>query len=209
MSDGVDEVVRGFAPRLLVWFAGMGATICPGSTGTTPYRVWVSEVMLQQTQVATVIPYYRAVHGEVSGRDVPGGGARGRSAASVDGLGLLRAGAQSACRANVVVADYSGEFPQTLDAMMSLPGIGRSTAGAIFSVVARRASSHPGRECEARARTHVRHRGDPSSNAALESLVVVGGPCTPQHEVGAYTQAIMDLGATVCTRSRPAVTPAR
>ena len=206
MSDGVDEVVRGFAPRLLRWFAVHGRHDLPWQRDMTPYRVWVSEVMLQQPQVATVIPYYERFMARFP--DVTS-----LAAAPVDevlhlwtGLGYYaRARNLHAC-AKVVVADYSGEFPQTLDAMMSLPGIGRSTAGAILSIAA--GLRHPildGNVKRVLARMFG-IAGDPSSNAVLESLWSLADRCTPQHEVGAYTQAIMDLGATVCTRSRPACT---
>jgi len=206
LSDGADEVARGFAPRLLRWFALHGRHDLPWQGDMTVYRVWVSEVMLQQTQVATVIPYYERFMARFP--DVTS-----LAAAPLDevlhlwtGLGYYaRARNLHAC-AKLVVAEYSGDFPLTLEAMMSLPGIGRSTAGAILSIAC--GLRHPildGNVKRVLARMFG-VAGDPSSKAVLESLWSLADRCTPQHEVGAYTQAIMDLGATLCTRSRPACT---
>jgi A/G-specific adenine glycosylase len=108
--------------------------------------------------------------------------------------------------AQVVVAQFKGEFPKELDGMMSLPGIGRSTAGAILSIAS--GLRHPILDGNVK---RVLSRvfgiaGDPSSSAVIESLWTLADACTPEVEVGNYTQAIMDLGATLCTRSRPACT---
>jgi A/G-specific adenine glycosylase len=195
-----------FAPALLAWFARHGRHDLPWQRDRTPYRVWVSEVMLQQTQVATVIPYYQrfmARFPEV----------QSLAAAPLDevlhlwtGLGYYaRARNLHAC-AQTVVEKFSGEFPRDLPGMMSLPGIGRSTAGAILSIAC--GVRHPILDGNVK---RVLSRvfgvaGDPSSSAVLESLWTLADACTPEDEVGDYTQAIMDLGATLCTRSRPACT---
>ena len=195
-----------FAPALLRWFALHGRHDLPWQEELSPYRVWVSEVMLQQTQVVTVIPYYRRFMARFPN-------VASLATAPLDevlhlwtGLGYYaRARNLQAC-AQIVVEKFGGEFPKDLEGMMSLPGIGRSTAGAILSIAS--GLRHPIMDGNVK---RVLSRvfsidGDPSSKAVLLSLWSLAEACTPNENVGAYTQAIMDLGATVCTRSRPACT---
>jgi A/G-specific adenine glycosylase len=195
-----------FAQRLLDWFALHGRHTLPWQSNPTPYRVWVSEVMLQQTQVATVIPYYARFMARFP--DVAS-----LASAPLDevlhlwtGLGYYaRARNLQAC-AQVLVARYGAEFPQTLDAMMDLPGIGRSTAAAILALSGgQRQPILDGNAKRVLARVFG-IAGDPTSSAVLAALWAQADACTPAQAVAAYTQAIMDLGATVCTRSTPACT---
>jgi A/G-specific adenine glycosylase len=194
-----------FAKRLLDWFAIHGRHTLPWQFDPTPYRVWISEVMLQQTQVATVIPYYMRFLARFP--DV-----QSLASAPLDevlhlwtGLGYYaRARNLQACAQ--VLARQHGEFPQSLEDVMQLPGIGRSTAGAILAIS--RAQRHPildGNVKRVLARVYG-ISGDPGSSAVLSALWQQSDACTPTVNVAAYTQAIMDLGATVCTRARPACT---
>jgi A/G-specific adenine glycosylase len=195
-----------FAARLLAWFGVHGRHTLPWQANPTPYRVWVSEIMLQQTQVATVIPYYERFMARFP--DV------GSLAASpLDevlhlwmGLGYYaRARNLRAC-AQVLTAEHNGEFPQTIEAVMALPGIGRSTAGAILALS--RGERHPildGNVKRVLARVFG-ISGDPVSPKVVATLWARANACTPTSSVAAYTQAIMDLGATLCTRARPACT---
>jgi A/G-specific adenine glycosylase len=195
-----------FAQRLLEWFAIHGRHALPWQANPTPYRVWISEIMLQQTQVATVIPYYARFMARFP--DV-----RSLAAASLDevlhlwtGLGYYaRARNLHAC-ARALVEHHDGDFPQDLDEVMQLPGIGRSTAGAVLAIS--RGQRHPILDGNVK---RVLSRvfgvaGDPGANAVLAELWKLSDACTPADEVAAYTQAVMDLGATVCTRARPACT---
>jgi len=195
-----------FAPRLLKWFEIHGRHSLPWQSNTTPYRVWISEVMLQQTQVMTVIPYYERFM-----RQFPD--VRSLAAAPLDevlhlwtGLGYYaRARNLQAC-AQMIVAEHGGELPVTLEAMTALPGIGRSTGGAILAIS--RGQRHPildGNVKRVLARVFGL-AGDPSSSAVLAKMWDQAEACTPTDNVGDYTQGIMDLGATLCTRSRPACT---
>jgi A/G-specific adenine glycosylase len=195
-----------FAQRLLTWFNVHGRHALPWQINPTPYRVWISEVMLQQTQVATVIPYYvrfmaRFAH------------VHALAAAPLDevlhlwtGLGYYaRARNLQAC-AKALMADHGGDFPIRLEEVMALPGIGRSTAGAILALS--RGQRHPILDGNAK-RVLARAfgiAGDPGSKTVLTALWRQAEACTPNQDVAAYTQAIMDLGATVCTRARPACT---
>jgi A/G-specific adenine glycosylase len=195
-----------FSARLLDWFAHHGRHHLPWQINRSPYRVWVSEVMLQQTQVATVIPYYERFM-----RRFPD--VASLAAAPLDevlhlwtGLGYYaRARNLQAC-AQVLVADCEAELPRDMAALTALPGIGRSTAGAILALSCDQ--RHPildGNVKRVLARVFG-IAGDPSSRAVIDVLWARSEACTPSVEVRAYTQAIMDLGATVCTRSRPACT---
>jgi A/G-specific adenine glycosylase len=195
-----------FAARLLAWYAVHGRRGLPWQLNPTPYRVWVSEVMLQQTQVATVIPYYARFMGRFP--DI-----ESLAAAELDevlhlwtGLGYYaRARNLKAC-ANRVMVQYDGVFPSQLEQMTALPGIGRSTAGAILALSRNeRHSILDGNVKRVLARTFG-IGGDPGSKAVLADLWRQSEACTPAEGVAAYTQAIMDLGATLCTRTRPVCT---
>ena len=195
-----------FSQRLLAWFDVHGRHSLPWQHDPTPYRVWVSEVMLQQTQVATVIPYFeRFVSRFAHVEDL--------AAAPTDevmhlwtGLGYYaRARNLQAC-ARAVVARHGGMFPTDIDLLVALPGIGRSTAGAILALSS--GLRHPildGNVKRVLARVFG-IEGDPGAASVAAALWATAEACTPAERVGAYTQAIMDLGATLCTRSRPACT---
>jgi A/G-specific adenine glycosylase len=195
-----------FVQRLLAWFAIHGRHALPWQLNPIPYRVWISEIMLQQTQVATVIPYYARFIARFPDVD-------SLAAASLDevlhlwtGLGYYaRARNLHAC-ARTLVAQHGGDFPTDLEDVMQLPGIGRSTAGAILAISrGQRHAILDGNVKRVMSRVFG-VAGDPSSNAVLADLWKHSDACTPEDNVAAYTQAIMDLGATVCTRARPACT---
>jgi A/G-specific adenine glycosylase len=197
---------KSFAQRLLEWFALHGRKSLPWQINPTPYRVWVSEVMLQQTQVATVIPYYERFMARFPG-------VLSLASAPLDevlhlwtGLGYYARARNLLSCAQVLAVQHGGEFPREIEAMMELPGIGRSTAGAILALSGgQRQSILDGNAKRVLARVFG-IAGDPASKAVLATLWAQADACTPGREVAAYTQAIMDLGATVCTRSCPACT---
>ena len=129
-----DERVRRFSPRLLEWFETGGRKDLPWQRDPTPYRVWVSEIMLQQTQVSTAVPYFEAFTARFP--DV-----QSLAAASIDevlhlwsGLGYYARARNLHRAARAIVSRHGGIFPGHLDEAMALPGIGRSTAAAILSL---------------------------------------------------------------------------
>jgi A/G-specific adenine glycosylase len=195
-----------FSDQLLAWFDVHGRHHLPWQQNPTPYRVWVSEVMLQQTQVATVIPYYQRFMERFP--DV-----RALAEAPLDevlhlwtGLGYYARARNLRTCAQVLVARHGGEFPSDIEAVTELPGIGRSTAGAILALS--RGQRQPildGNVKRVLARVFG-IAGDPGSSAVVARMWTQAEACTPALRVGAYTQAIMDLGATLCTRTRPACT---
>jgi A/G-specific adenine glycosylase len=192
-----------FADRILAWFDRHGRKDLPWQ-GAGAYRVWVSEIMLQQTQVQTVIPYYERFVARFP--DV-----LTLADADVDsvlshwaGLGYY-ARARNLHRAAKVVRDqHGGEFPASLEALMALPGIGRSTAGAILALAhGIRAPILDGNVKRVLAR-HAAVAGWPGTAAVAADLWRIAAEHTPTRRVADYTQAMMDLGATICTRTRPA-----
>ncbi|MHA7816553.1 MAG: A/G-specific adenine glycosylase [Pseudohaliea sp.] len=193
-----------FAARLLAWYDGHGRKHLPWQQGITPYRVWVSEIMLQQTQVSTVIPYFERFMAAFP--DV-----QALAAADSDdvlhhwtGLGYYARARNLHRAAQAVVAEHGGQFPETVAELESLPGIGRSTAGAVVSIACGgRAPILDGNVKRVLARYHA-VSGWPGRSAVLKALWEHAETHTPEERVADYTQAIMDLGATVCTRSRPA-----
>ena len=197
---------REFTAALLEWFDVHGRKNLPWQQNPTPYRVWVSEVMLQQTQVSTVIPYFERFMARFPSVDALAAAAEDEVLHLWTGLGYYaRARNLRAC-AQLLIARHGGEFPTDIAAVTALPGIGRSTAGAILALS--RGERHPildGNVKRVLARVFG-IAGDPSSAAVLAALWARAEACTPDTRISAYTQAIMDLGATVCSRARPACT---
>jgi A/G-specific adenine glycosylase len=192
------------APALLAWFDRAGRKHLPWQRDPTPYRVWISEIMLQQTQVVTVIPYYTAFMARFPA-------ARDLAAAPLEevlhlwsGLGYYARARNLHRAARQIVAEQGGAFPDSLAAVMALPGIGRSTAGAILALAS--GQRHPILDGNVK-RVLTRHYGidgHPGGTAIERQLWTLAEVQTPHTRVDDYTQAIMDLGATVCVRARPA-----
>ena len=199
----MSEAPQLIAPRLLAWHASAGRHDLPWQKDRTPYRVWVSEIMLQQTQVVTVIPYFERFMARFP--DV-----RALADATTDevlylwtGLGYY-ARARNLHRAAQLVRDeHGGEFPRVLEKVVELPGIGRSTAGAILAIsTGTRHAILDGNVKRVLARQHGVD-GAIDENATLAELWRLAEHHTPHEDVAVYTQAIMDLGATLCTRANP------
>ena len=193
-----------FSQAVLHWFDQHGRTDLPWQQNKTPYRVWVSEIMLQQTQVTTVIDYYHRFMARFP--DV-----YSLAAAEQDevlhlwtGLGYYARARNLHKCAQTVVAQFDGEFPQTVEALSALPGIGRSTAGAIASIaMGLDAAILDGNVKRVLARFHA-IEGWPGEKKVSDHMWDIAERYTPARRTGDYTQAMMDLGATLCTRSKPA-----
>lgn len=193
-----------FSEAVLNWFDQHGRTDLPWQQNKTPYRVWVSEIMLQQTQVATVIGYYQRFMARFP--DV-------QSLASAEqdevlhlwtGLGYYARARNLHKCAQTVVEQFNGQFPQSVEELESLPGIGRSTAGAIASIsMGIHASILDGNVKRVLARFHA-VEGWPGEKKVSDKLWIIADRYTPAKRTSDYTQAMMDMGATLCTRSKPA-----
>ncbi|HEY0721887.1 MAG TPA: A/G-specific adenine glycosylase [Gammaproteobacteria bacterium] len=192
-----------FAARLLAWFDKHGRTDLPWQHDPTPYRVWVSEVMLQQTQVVTVIPYYLRFLARFPTLAALADAALDEVLAHWSGLGYYSRARHLHRAAQLIRDRHQGQFPAQLEEVMALPGIGRSTAGAILALALQQ--RHPILDGNVK-RVLCRHHaleGWPGAPAVEKQLWQLAEALTPHQRVAAYTQAIMDLGATLCTRSRP------
>ncbi len=191
------------ADRVLAWFDAHGRHNLPWQQDPTPYRVWVSEVMLQQTQVATVIPYYTRFMTRFPS-------VQSLAASPIDdvlhlwtGLGYYARARNLHRAAQIIVREHGGEFPRTVDALNALPGIGRSTAGAIIAQAhGLRATILDGNVKRVLSRFHAVD-GPKDSSVVINTLWQHAESHTPHARLPAYTQAMMDLGATLCTRSKP------
>lgn len=190
-----------FQQRLLAWFDQHGRKNLPWQQDINPYRVWLSETMLQQTQVATVIPYFLAFIDRFPNLEA-------LAQAPIDDVLQRWAGLGYYARArNLHKAAQQifalGKFPDTLEGLMNLPGIGQSTAGAILSIAFH--NSHPildGNVKRVLTRLYA-ISGWPGDSRVNKVLWAASAELTPLERVADYTQAMMDLGATLCTRSKP------
>jgi len=193
----------GFAQRVIAWQRVHGRHDLPWQGTRDPYRIWLSEVMLQQTQVMTVAAYYRrfldafpAVHALASAP-------LDRVLALWSGLGYYRRAHHLHSAAREVVLRYGGEFPRDAGTLATLPGIGRSTAAAIaaFAFGAHAAILEANVK-----RLFARHEaiaGYPGAPKVAARLWQVAQAMLPARDVETYTQGLMDLGASVCTPAQP------
>jgi A/G-specific adenine glycosylase len=205
MADRVmaDAAPPPFAERILAWWDAHGRKDLPWQQPRTPYRVWISEIMLQQTQVATVIPYFERWLRDFP--DIPTLAAAPLDAvlAHWSGLGYY-ARARNLHRAAMrCVEHYGGALPADADALAALPGIGRSTANAIVS----QSGDVPAAVLDGNVRRllarHAAIEGWPGRSAVQKRLWQEAEARLPASRGADYTQAVMDLGALVCTRSKP------
>ena len=188
---------------MVSWYHHQGRKHLPWQKNKTPYSVWVSEIMLQQTQVTTVIPYYQRFMasfptiGDLANAD------EDNVLHHWTGLGYYARARNLHKAAKLIVNEHQGVFPEQIEQVMALSGIGRSTAGAILSLALNQ--HHPildGNVKRVLARNYLiaGYNGLAKFDQALWQL---SETLTPATDTGVYTQAMMDLGATVCTRSKP------
>ena len=195
-----------FSERVLAWFDRHGRKDLPWQIDPTPYRVWLSEIMLQQTQVKTVIPYFERFLARFPDIAALGQAPLDEVLHLWTGLGYYARARNAHKAARIVCEELGGELPLELERLQGLPGIGRSTAGAILALA--RGQRHPildGNVKRVLARFHA-VEGWPGSPAVAEVLWRHAEEHSPEQRVAHYTQAMMDLGATVCTRTRPRCT---
>ena len=192
-----------FSQQLLVWFDAHGRKDLPWKKNMTPYRVWVSEIMLQQTQVATVIPYYEKFMQRFPKIESLASAPQDDVLHHWSGLGYYARARNLHLCAQILVKEFDGDFPDNIENVIALPGIGRSTAGAIQALA--RNQRHPildGNVKRVLTRLYA-IEGWPGIKKVENKLWQIADLYTPHKRVADYTQAIMDLGATVCTRSKP------
>ena len=198
-----DNEYSKFARALLRWHSTQGRHNLPWQKKQTAYRVWLSEIMLQQTQVKTAIPYFNKfvakyqTIGDLANADID------EILKLWEGLGYYSRARNLYKTALIVSSDFAGRFPKTIHGLMSLPGIGRSTAGAILSLAFQIPTAIlDGNVKRVLTRYHA-ITGWPGDAKTEKKLWAFAEEYTPSIHIRNYTQAIMDLGATLCTRSSP------
>ncbi|MDO8954635.1 MAG: A/G-specific adenine glycosylase [Gammaproteobacteria bacterium] len=192
-----------FQLAILQWFDRSGRKDFPWQKAIDHYRVWVSEIMLQQTQVATVIPYFeRFMQSFPSILHL--------ARADIDqvlqhwaGLGYYARGRNLYKAAQLIVERHAGQFPRDLEAVCALPGIGRSTASAILSIVDGQALPILDGNVKRVLARFAGISGWPGDKKIETKLWQLAEELMPAKRAGDYTQAMMDLGATTCTRTKP------
>ena len=191
-----------FQQKLLAWFDVHGRKDLPWQQHINPYRVWLSEVMLQQTQVSSVIAYFNRFVGRFPT-------VQSLAEADIDevlqhwsGLGYY-VRARNLHKTAQIIVDNGGEFPHSIADLTALPGIGRSTAGAILSIACGQSQPILDGNVKRVLARFCAIQGWPGDTKISSQLWQISEHYTPILRTAAYTQAMMDLGATLCTRSNP------
>jgi A/G-specific adenine glycosylase len=193
-----------FASRVVRWQRAHGRHDLPWQATRDAYRIWLSEIMLQQTQVSTVISYYQRFLARFPDVRALAAAPGDEVMALWSGLGYYARARNLHRAARDVVDRFGGEFPASFEEVASLPGIGRSTAGAIAAFAGgERRAILDGNVRRVLAR-HAAVAGDPGAAATVATLWEVAESRLPARHIEGYTQGLMDLGASVCTVRRPA-----
>ena len=192
-----------FADALLDWFDHYGRKNLPWQQNPTPYHVWLSEIMLQQTQVSTVIDYYTRFIQRFPNVYSLAEAKQDDVLAYWSGLGYYARARNLHKTAQIVSADYTGAFPETLEELINLPGIGRSTAGAILTLAYHQKYPILDGNVKRVLTRFFAIDGWPGNKKVEDSLWEKAESLLPDKRIANYIQAQMDLGATLCTRSKP------
>ena len=192
-----------FSKNVLQWFDRHGRKDLPWQQDRSPYRVWISEIMLQQTQVTTAIPYFERFMERMPTLESLAHAELDEVLSLWSGLGYYARARNLHCAAQIIQNEFGGELPHDFEQVLSLPGIGRSTAGAILSLAL--GQHHPildGNVKRVLAR-HFTVEGWPGKPSVANTLWTHSEQLTPKKRVADFNQAMMDLGSGVCTRSKP------
>jgi len=192
-----------FAERVLEWFNHSGRKDLPWQQDTSPYRVWISEIMLQQTQVKTAIPYFERFMVAFPNVNALASAPQDEVLHLWTGLGYYARARNLHKAAQFVSRELGGEFPSTVEALSELPGIGRSTAGAIRSIAFELPATILDGNVKRVLARHEAVEGWPGQTPVHKRLWAIADGYTPTQRSADFSQAMMDLGATVCTRSSP------
>ena len=198
------SIERDYAARLLAWFDRHGRHDLPWQHPRKPYRVWLSEIMLQQTQVAVVIPYFERFIAALPDLPSLAKASQDEVLALWSGLGYYARARNLHAAAKRCVELHGADLPRDLDALIALPGIGRSTAGAILS----QAWGDPAPILDGNVKRVLSRmsgiEGWPGTPAIEKKLWTIAVTLLPDSRLADYAQAQMDFGATLCTRADPA-----
>lgn len=198
-----EHVVTPFADAILTWYDAYGRKHLPWQQNKNAYRVWLSEIMLQQTQVATVIPYFERFLARFPTVKDLADAEQDEVLHLWTGLGYYARARNLHKAAKIVVDTYDGQFPQDIEQMNALPGIGRSTAAAILSSVYKQPHAILDGNVKRTLARCFAIQGWPGQKSVENALWQIAETHTPAVDVDKYNQAMMDMGAMICTRSRP------
>jgi A/G-specific adenine glycosylase len=188
--------------RLLAWYRKHARDL-PWRHTRDPYCIWISEVMLQQTQVATVREYYARFIAALPTVEYLAGAREQQVLRLWEGMGYYRRARQLHAAAKEIVSHYGGSFPSDVNSLLTLPGIGRYTAGAIASIAfGQRAAILEANTVRLLSRL-IAYRDDPTSPAGQRGLWQVAAELLPRNNVAQFNQALMELGALVCKPTEP------
>ena len=194
---------HGFADKVLAWFDVFGRHDLPWQKSLTPYPVWISEIMLQQTQVQTVIPYFNRFIARFPSINALAQADLDEVLSLWTGLGYYARARNLHKTARIISEFHQGEFPRSQQDLQQLPGIGRSTAGAISAICFNeRVAILDGNVKRVISRVFA-IGGYPGQRDTAEQLWAKAEAVLPHDRINAYTQAMMDLGATVCVGKAP------
>jgi A/G-specific adenine glycosylase len=192
-----------FASALIAWHPVHGRQGLPWQGTRDPYRIWLSEIMLQQTQVAAVIPYYERFLRRFPDVSSLASASEEEVLQLWSGLGYYARGRNLHSSSKKILAELGGKFPDSAEQIEKLPGIGRSTAAAIAAFAfGERSAILDGNVKRVLARCFG-IEGWPGERAVETRLWQRAENLLPEKDIEIYTQALMDLGATVCTKSNP------
>ncbi len=191
-----------FATQLIAWQRQHGRHDLPWQV-QDPYRIWLSEIMLQQTQVSTVIPYYQRFLATFPSLSTLALASEEEVLALWSGLGYYARGRNLHRAAQQILTQHQGEFPQQYDAILALPGIGRSTAAAICALAFHERRAILDGNVKRILARYCGIAGEPNLPSTEAQLWQHAEALLPQQDIATYTQAVMDFGATLCTRNRP------
>lgn len=203
MGWDYEMVPKKFQSVVLTWFEKHGRKTLPWQINIDPYRVWVSEIMLQQTQVSTVIDYFQRFMKQFPDIKTLAKTPLDEVLPLWSGLGYYARARNLHRCAQIVVEQYEGQFPNTLEGLTALPGIGKSTAGAILSIAFKKQAAILDGNVKRVLQRFFGIREWYGEPATLKQLWDIAETLTPKTKTAEYTQAMMDLGAMVCTRSKP------
>ena len=192
-----------FSLPLLDWYDEYGRKNLPWQSPRDPYRIWVSEIMLQQTQVQTVIPYFNRFIEELPSLSHLANASEDKVLSLWSGLGYYSRARNLQRSAKIIQEQYKGIIPPDLDSLINLPGIGPSTAAAILSQAFNMPTAILDGNVKRVLTRFFRIQGWPEQAQIKKTLWELASLCMPKQRCAEYTQAIMDLGATCCTLKRP------
>ena len=192
---------RNFSVGISKWYLSLGRNNLPWRKNVSPYRVWISEIMLQQTQVKTVVPFFEKFIRKYPNLKSISTASEEEILALWSGLGFYRRAKNIFKTKEIIKKDFKNRFPKNFEELILLPGIGKSTAGAIMSIAYQK--PYPILDANVK-RVISRYKNiDLNNKDSIKKLWLLSKELTPEKNIFEYTQGIMDLGATICSTRSP------